>query len=88
MLELAEVRERVVGFDGDGLVHRWRHVDEDVDALSLGLLGLVDAMQKRGAGREEIFGQVWQMATGADWPEDYRLMPRTAVPYLDEPWYC
>ena len=88
LLELAEIRDRVVGFDAQGLVHRWRHRDPDVDALSQRLLGLVDQLQKAGAGREEIFGAIWRDASGVDWPEDYRLMPRTAVPYLDEPWYC
>ena len=88
MLELAEIRERVKGFDAQGLVHRWSHIDPDVDALSHRLLMLVDRMQKAGAGRAQIFGSVWREAVGQDWPENYRLMPRTAVPYLDEPWYC
>jgi hypothetical protein len=88
LLELPEILERVERFDSQALVYRWRHLDPEVDALSSRLLKLVDKQQKRNATRKEIFAAVWQEANGESPPENYTLMPRATVPYLDEPWYC
>ena len=88
LLELEDVRTRTEGFDSQALVHRWRHPDPAVDALSARLLQSVDKEQKRGADRMAIFAAVWQEAVGTALPVDYGIMPRATVPYLDEPWYC
>ncbi len=88
LLELEDVQQRVDGFDSQALVHRWKHPDHAVDALSARLLHLVDKEQKRGADRMAIFSAVWQEAVGTALPVDYGIMPRATVPYLDEPWYC
>ena len=88
LLELEDVQKRVEGFDSQALVHRWRHADPAVDALSAKLLQLVDKEQKRGADRMSIFAAVWQQSLGTALPVDYGIMPRATVPYLDEPWYC
>jgi hypothetical protein len=35
--------------------------------------------------RSEVFAEI---CTAAGFEESVRLLPRAAIPYLDEPWYC
>ncbi|MFN3326087.1 MAG: CUAEP/CCAEP-tail radical SAM (seleno)protein [Bryobacteraceae bacterium] len=88
LLELEDVRTRITGFDAKALVHRWRHDDTAVDELARRLLGLIHDAQKQRRTRSEIFRIVAAEAGAAALPENYDLMPRATVPYLDEPWYC
>jgi hypothetical protein len=57
-----------------------------VDALATEVLRLVNAEQK--SARRETFNKVWQLVHGSAPPENYDLIPRAAIPYMDEPWYC
>ncbi len=88
LLELPEIREVVREFDDEALLYRWKHADPRMDALAGMLLNLVDREQKAGKSRTQIFSSIWELAFRAEMPENYALMPRAAVPYLDEPWYC
>lgn len=88
MLELPEVRGLAEGFDPAGLLHRWHHPDPVVDELAHRVFDLVAARQKAGDQSHEIFRQIWQLVHGSAPPENFDLIPRAAVPYLDEPWYC
>ncbi|MDX1983248.1 MAG: CUAEP/CCAEP-tail radical SAM protein [Bryobacteraceae bacterium] len=88
LLELPEIRQVETGFDRAALLHRWRHPDPQVDALAARVLGLVNSAQKKGWPREDIFAAVWEAASDQPPPENYRLLPRAAIPYMDEPWYC
>ena len=38
--------------------------------------------------RRETFRELWTLAGDRPLPEDFDLMPRATIPYLDEPWYC
>ncbi|HBY62721.1 MAG TPA: radical SAM protein [Solibacterales bacterium] len=87
LLELPEIQAVLGPFDSAALVWKWRHPDAGMDALSGRLLRLVNAEQKARRSRREIFERIWTEAHGAP-PEDFRLLPRAAIPYLDEPWYC
>lgn len=78
----------VTGFDAPALLHRWRHQDAAMDELAAAALRLVSAGQKLRRTRREIFGGLWSLAVDAPLPENFELLPRAAVPYLDEPWYC
>jgi radical SAM superfamily enzyme YgiQ (UPF0313 family) len=84
MLELDEIREVVTGFDGPALLHRWKHSDAAVDRLAEDALRVAS----RKGTRTELFGQVWELANGAPLYEPLDLVPRAAIPYMDEPWYC
>jgi radical SAM superfamily enzyme YgiQ (UPF0313 family) len=84
LLELAEVRSVVTGFDEPALLYRWKHPDPAVDALAERALKL--AAQK--ASRREIFRNMWELVTDWELPENFDLMPRATIPYMDEPWYC
>jgi hypothetical protein len=86
VLELPEMEPLLIGFDEAALLHRWRHPDPQVDALATEVLRLVNAEQK--SARRETFNKVWQLVHGSAPPENYDLIPRAAIPYMDEPWYC
>ncbi|MBI3281614.1 MAG: radical SAM protein, partial [Acidobacteria bacterium] len=86
LLELAEVRALVERFDPSALIWRWRHPDPEIDQLAAAALRLVHEAQQGGRSRREVFGLLWELAHGAP-PQDFDLMPRATIPYLDEPWY-
>jgi radical SAM superfamily enzyme YgiQ (UPF0313 family) len=89
MLELSDVRARIVRFDPTSLTHVWMHDDPAVDALQRTIEQLVG--RRATAPREEVFALVWEMAHGSageSAPSRTPLLSRAAVPYLDEPWYC
>ena len=89
MLELADVRALVTGFNPASLAHQWRHPDARVDTLQQDLERLVGS--RLNAPRDEVFAHVWDLAyaaTGTIPPPRQPLVSRAAVPYLNEPWYC
>jgi radical SAM superfamily enzyme YgiQ (UPF0313 family) len=53
LLELADLRERLGGFDAGSLTWTWKHEDPRVDALQQEVVGIVTAMAK--ASRHEVF---------------------------------
>ena len=89
MLELADVRAAITGFNAASLAHVWRHPDPRVDALQRDLEQLVGS--RVNAPRGDVFARVWAVAhaaTGGVAPPREPLLARAAVPYLNEPWYC
>ena len=84
LLELDEIQAMITGFDQEALLHRWRHPDPQVDALAAEALQLA-ALE---APRREIFHRLWSLAGSPPLPENFDLMPRATIPYMDEPWYC
>ena len=86
LLELDEIRRLVGPFDPVSLVYPWIHDDPKVDDLSRFVFHIAHAHAKRG-------GESSSSKSGAprrDEPleENFNLLPRAAIPYLDEPWYC
>ena len=88
MLELPEIQGRIDGFDRAALVYRWRHEDPAMDALASRLLKLIAAEQKNESSRRTIFREIWNLVHEPPMPEESGLLPRAAIPYLNEPWYC
>jgi radical SAM superfamily enzyme YgiQ (UPF0313 family) len=84
LLELDDVRSTIIGFDEPALLHRWKHPDPQMDTLAEQALKLAS----RRSTRREIFKKLWQLASDDAVPEDFDLMPRATIPYMDEPWYC
>jgi len=84
LLELDDVQAVVTGFDEPALLYRWRHPDGRVDQLADQALKLA---AQRGS-RRAIFGKLWSLAGDHPLPDNFDLMPRATIPYMDEPWYC
>jgi radical SAM superfamily enzyme YgiQ (UPF0313 family) len=84
LLELDDVRAVVTGFDEPALLHRWKHADPAMDALAERALQLA----ARSGTRRQIFRELWNLAADHALPENFDLMPRATIPYMDEPWYC
>jgi radical SAM superfamily enzyme YgiQ (UPF0313 family) len=82
LLELEDVRALVGAFDPKSLVYPWKHPDPEVDALAASVFRLVG---EQAHPRTDIFREICALA-GV--PENFALLPRAAIPYLDEPWYC
>lgn len=94
LLELDDARSLVGPFDGEALVHPWRHPDPRVDAMQAALEQMVAGATADGNSRGEIFARAWELA-GLPLEEAPRELvavgeanARPPVPYLTEPWYC
>jgi radical SAM superfamily enzyme YgiQ (UPF0313 family) len=72
----------------DQVAPDWKNADPSIDALSALLLRLVAAEQRQGRTRAQIFRKIWGAAHARPLPENFDLIPRAAIPYMDEPWYC
>jgi hypothetical protein len=85
LLELDSVRERAKAYDPATLTYPWEHVDARVDRLQSEVMRTVGVRSTRS--RDEIFDQVCALA-GVSRQRDTSIPARTAIPYLNEPWYC
>jgi radical SAM superfamily enzyme YgiQ (UPF0313 family) len=83
LLELADVQDVIRAFDEPALLYRWQHPDPELDTLAEQALRIAAS---RGS-RSEIFGHLWNLVSQRPY-EDFDLLPRAAIPYLDEPWFC
>jgi radical SAM superfamily enzyme YgiQ (UPF0313 family) len=84
LLELEEIQSVITGFDEPALLYRWKHPDPALDALAERALKLA----AKKSPRREIFRQMWDLVEDRLLPENFDLMPRATIPYMDEPWYC
>jgi radical SAM superfamily enzyme YgiQ (UPF0313 family) len=84
LVELEDVSRRLQPFDARTLTYPWRHDDPQVDALQAAIMRTVATAQ--GRPRDLIFRQILELAGSSRHPEP--MISRTAIPYLDEPWYC
>lgn len=85
LLELSDIQRVIGDFDSSALVYPWRHPDSEVDALAERVSRVVRAGVAARESRPEIFAAVCEAASHA---RSYRLMPRTVIPFLEEPWFC
>ncbi|MCS6952932.1 MAG: CUAEP/CCAEP-tail radical SAM protein [Bryobacterales bacterium] len=88
LLELDDVRAMVGPLDPATLSYPWRHPDPGMDELNRKLFRLVAESERSRASRRQIFAAIWREACEEPLPGDFDLLPRAAVPYLNEPWYC
>ncbi len=89
LLELSEVQALVREFDSKTLSHRWSHADPEVDRLQNDIAAIVG--RRLTSDRREAFAAISALAherAGVPEPACVPMNAATAVPYLDEPWYC
>ena len=84
LLELDDVRAVVTGYDQAALLHRWQHGDPAIDALAAKAMRIASGK----GSRRELFGQFWLLVHDVPFSPPLDLLPRAAIPYMDEPWYC
>ena len=72
----------------DQVAPDWKNADPSLDALSSRLLRVVAAEQRQSRTRSQIFRKIWESAHSRPLPENFDLIPRAAIPYMDEPWNC
>jgi hypothetical protein len=88
LLELDDIQSVTDGFDAASLTWKWVHPDPRVDDLARDVLHVVHQGTKRNASRRETFREIEARVHGRAPVEDSDLMPRTVIPYLEEPWFC
>ena len=88
LLELDDIRGAIGPFDPKSLVYPWKHRDPEVDTLAGTIFRVVHERQKQGCSRTAIFREIQRLAGDPPLPERVDLLPRAAIPYLNEPWYC
>jgi radical SAM superfamily enzyme YgiQ (UPF0313 family) len=81
LLELADIQQAIGPFDATTLTYPWSHRDPRVDLLQQQVMALAGVRAARS--REEIFAGVCELAQ-----VNLILPSRSAIPYLNEPWYC
>lgn len=82
LLELEEIRASTGPFDSKTLVYPWTHRDPSIDALGRAVFEI--AHRRIKDARRAVFREIAALAG----LENFDLLPRAAIPWLDEPWYC
>jgi radical SAM superfamily enzyme YgiQ (UPF0313 family) len=89
LLELSDVQALVSEFDSKTLSYRWSHPDQRVDVLQNDIAAIVG--RRLTSDRREAFAAISALAherANVPHPARVPIISTTAVPYLDEPWYC
>ena len=91
LLELADIRAGVGPFDAKTLTYPWKHRDPRVDALQQQVMTLAANTTEP---RESVFETARGLAHAArgqaktSRSSNLVLLSRSAIPYMNEPWYC
>jgi hypothetical protein len=88
LLELPDIQAVVESFDEKKLVYPWCHSDPAIDQLAEEINAIVRAGIAARSSRTDIFYAIWEMVHSRPFYEDFRLLPRTVIPYMEEPWFC
>ena len=92
ILELAEMKHYISGFDAEKLSYKWTPADPCVDDLQSKVYEAIQLGEREGSNRRAIFEQVWVIAHNACKQSAPALPPESAdsspVPAMSEPWYC
>jgi radical SAM superfamily enzyme YgiQ (UPF0313 family) len=88
LMELPDIRAVAGEFDSKSLAYPWRHPAPEMDELASHALASVHREQKAGSSRRAIFRKLSELAGGPALPDNFDLVSRATIPYLDEPWYC
>jgi radical SAM superfamily enzyme YgiQ (UPF0313 family) len=86
LLELPDIRALVGAFDQATLTFPWRHPDARVDELQQSITKLVGV--RLNTSRHQLMQAVRGLAKSPIREIATSPIPRTSIPYLNEPWYC
>ncbi len=81
LLELPDIRAAIGAFDANTLTYPWTHRDPRVDLLQQQVMALAGV--RAAQSRDAIFATVCELAQ-----VNLFLPSRSAIPYMNEPWYC
>jgi hypothetical protein len=81
LLELPEITSVVGPFDATTLTYPWVHQDPRVDLLQHQVMSMIGVRANRP--RADVFEEICELAR-----VNVLLPSRSAIPYLNEPWYC
>lgn len=91
LLDLPEVQALAGPFSEELMMHEWHFQDATVESLFKTVRKVVGTGTIRQQSRIQIFSDVWEAAkwsTGSTGLRNPRLISRSSIPYLTEPWYC
>jgi radical SAM superfamily enzyme YgiQ (UPF0313 family) len=81
LLELADIKSVIGSFDAKTLTYPWKHDDPRVDLLQHQIMSLAGVQTNRS--RTDLFAEICDLAH-----VNLLLPSRSAIPYMNEPWYC
>jgi hypothetical protein len=81
LLELPDIQHVIGPFDSATLTYPWSHQDPRVDMLQRQVMSLAGIRASRS--RSEVFEEICELAH-----VNVLLPSRSAIPFLNEPWYC
>jgi radical SAM superfamily enzyme YgiQ (UPF0313 family) len=87
LLDLHDIQQLIGEYDTTALAYTWRHPDPAVDSLAAEVMRIIRQDTACHASRRAIFGRMWEHVHSQPL-HDEPLMPRTVIPYLEEPWFC
>ena len=88
LLELEDIRSTVGPFDRNRLVYPWSMRPPDGSGLRARLPRCGRASETKAVVAPKSSAAIWSQLPPSLCLENFDLMPRAAIPYLDEPWYC
>jgi len=88
LLDLADIQAVLGEFDEPALLYRWQHPDPAMDALANEAMRLAASQESRPGSRRQIFSYLWNLVSDHPLPASFPQSPDSAIPQLDEPWYC
>jgi hypothetical protein len=89
LLELDDIKARVGPFDARTLTYPWQHPDPRMDALQQQVMALAATTTSSRFGVFETARELAQPAAKERlFVRSILSYPRSAIPYMNEPWYC
>jgi len=88
LLELPDIQAVIGDYDKLSLAYPWRHPDPEIDALASSVMNIVREDTRDRRTRRATFQRIWEHVHSRPLPEHDVLLPRTVIPYMEEPWFC
>jgi hypothetical protein len=88
LLEVSDIQALTGEYNKTSLTYPWRHPDPAVDELGEKIMRIVSEDAKARPDRRATFDRIWATAVSQPLPRNEPLLPRTVIPYLEEPWFC